>query len=127
MTTPDVLICVGRTCLGSLFAISGFRHFFILPEMREFLASRRVPAPMFSLLVATSVQVFAGIALIAGAFVLVSAVCLILFTLMASMVALDFWNVQGGARVAALQAWQANIAVIGGLFLVVAQHIGRSG
>lgn len=126
MTTPDILICVGRTCLGSLFAVGGFRHFFILPEMREFLASRRVPVPMFSLLVATSLQVLAGIALTAGVFVLVSAVWLILFTLMASVVALDFWNFRGEARMAALQAWQANIAVIGGLFLIVAQHIGRS-
>jgi putative oxidoreductase len=40
---------------------------------------------------------------------------LILFTLAASVMLLDFWNKQGSERAEAITHWQTNLALVGGL------------
>jgi putative oxidoreductase len=120
--TQDLLWIAGRTLLGGLFAVGGIRHFFHFAPTAQVMAGRGVPAAKLVLLVGTILQISAGAAVIAG-FQLVGAVAaLIVFTLVASVMFLNYWSMQGMDRVNAVNAWWSNIGVIGGLLIVAAYH-----
>jgi putative oxidoreductase len=61
-----------------------------------------------------------GLALIFGFSPAWAALGLVLFTIVASIMFLDFWNKEGEARAGALSTWKTNLALIGGLLLAVA-------
>ena len=117
----DALWLTGRAFLGGLFVVAGIRHCFILPPLTQAIAARGVPAPRLLLLVGTALQTIAGAAAVFGLYTMVAVVCLIVFTLAASALLLDFWRLESAERINAVNAWWSNVGVIGGL-LVVAAH-----
>jgi putative oxidoreductase len=52
-----------------------------------------------------------------------AAIGLVLFTLAASVMLLNFWDMQGEAREVAKSAFLANIAIIGGLLVTAWQAL----
>jgi putative oxidoreductase len=116
----ETLANVGRIMVGSLFVIGGLRHFFILPIITEMLRQRGVPWPRLVLLIGTVFEISAGALLVIGLLVLPAALGLILFTLAASVIAMNFWSLEGDARTAAINGWLTNVAVSGGLLLAAA-------
>jgi len=117
----SVLWLVGRVLLGGLFVVGGVHHFFGLGGIAQFMASRGVPAAKLVLIVGSIFQTVAGLALIVGYQAFWAAIGLIVFTLIASAIFLNFWGLQGEARGNAIKGWQSNMAIIGGL-LVAAAH-----
>jgi putative oxidoreductase len=122
----DVLWIAGRALLGGLFVVGGFRHFFGFSILAQMMARRGVPAPRFVLLAGAVLQIVAGAALAVGLFPLYAVAALIVFTMTASVMFLDFWSKDGAERSNAINAWLANIGIIGGL-LVVAAHVSAVG
>ena len=121
--SPDLaaaLISVGKVLLASLYVVGGVRHLFILPVLTEAIRARGVPAPRLVLLAATVVEIAAGVALVAGWNPALAAAALIGFTLAASVLMLNFWDQTGETRSNSISAWQANIALIGGLLIAAA-------
>jgi putative oxidoreductase len=117
----QMLLVLGRLLLGGLFVFGGVRHLFIIPAVTQAIAARGVPAPRLVLLVGSAFQFVAGLLLMLGLFVAPAALGLVLFTLAASVMLLNFWDLDGAAREAAINVWQSNIAIIGGL-LIAAAH-----
>ncbi|TKR33663.1 DoxX family protein [Luteimonas gilva] len=117
----SVLWLVGRFLLGGLFVVGGIHHFFGLGGLTQFMASRGVPAAKFVLIVGSVFQALAGLALIVGYQAFWAAIGLVVFTLIASAIFLNFWGLQGEARGNAIKGWQSNMAIVGGL-LVAAAH-----
>ncbi len=117
----DLLLAIGRLLLGGFFVVAGIGHFFIVPAVSQAMAQRGVPAPRFVLLFGTAFQIAAGLLLIAGILVPMAALGLVIFTLVASVMLLNFWSMEGAARDAALNSWKSNLAIIGGLLIVAAQ------
>jgi putative oxidoreductase len=62
-----------------------------------------------------------GVALVLGFWPAWAALGLVLFTVVASIMFLDFWSMQGDARSGAIGTWKTNLALIGGL-LIAAAH-----
>jgi putative oxidoreductase len=62
----------------------------------------------------------AGGLFVVGIWTTASAFGLILFTLAASVMLLNFWDMEGPARETFKQAWQTNLAIIGGLLIAAA-------
>jgi putative oxidoreductase len=116
----QMLLVVGRLLLGGLFVFGGVRHLFIIPAVTQAIAARGVPAPRLVLLVGSAFQFVAGLLLMLGLFVAPAALGLVLFTLAASVMLLNFWDLDGAAREAAINVWQSNIAIIGGLLIATA-------
>ena len=114
------LIVIGRILLGSIFVVAGLRHLLILPVMTAALEQRGVAAPRAMLLAGTGFQIVAGGALALGLFVTLASLGLILFTVVASFLLVNFWDKQGEERVALANAFQTNIGLIGGLLLTAA-------
>jgi putative oxidoreductase len=121
--TRDLLWIAGRTLLGGPFVVGGIRHCFHFPPLAQMMAARGVPAAKFVLAAGTALQILAGAAVIAGFQLLWAVAALIVFTIVASVMFLNFWNMQGPERVNAVNALWGNVSIIGGL-LVVAAHAG---
>jgi putative oxidoreductase len=117
----DVLMVLGRFLLGGLFVYGGVHHLFAIPALTEAIAARSVPAPRLVLLAGSAFQAVAGLLLILGLFIVPAALALILFTLTASVMLVNFWDMEGPAREAATNVWLSNLAIVGGL-LITAAH-----
>ena len=85
------------------------------------IAARRIPAAKLALLSGTAFQIVAGLALIFDFYPTWAALGLVAFTVAASVLLLNFWSMEGPARDNAVNAWQSNLVIIGGL-LVTAAH-----
>jgi putative oxidoreductase len=116
-----ILLAMGRLLLGGLFVFGGVHHLFIIPAITEAMAARGVPAARLVLLVGSAFQFIAGLLLAIGVFVAPAALGLVVFTLAASIMLVNFWDMEGPAREAAKNVWQSNLAIIGGL-LIAAAH-----
>ncbi len=123
-STSATLWLVGRILLGAPYLVGGIRHFFILPVLTNMIAARGVPAPRLVLVVGSTLQIVAGAALMLGVYPVWAVIALIVFTLSASTMLLNFWSLEGAERVNATNAWWSNIGLIGGLLLVGAQSAG---
>lgn len=120
MIDGSTLVIVGRVLLGGLFVVSGIHHFGQLGPLTEACRARRVPWPRQSLVLASLFQIVVGLMLMIGLFVPWAAAGLILFTLVASVVMVDFWNQEGERRQGSINVWLSNLALIGGLMIASA-------
>jgi putative oxidoreductase len=67
-------------------------------------------------------QIATGALLMLGLFVTWAAIGLIVFTLAASIILLNFWDMEKGqARTSTINVWLSNIAIIGGLLIAAAR------
>lgn len=114
------LLIIGRILLGGLFVTAGLQHFFDFDLLTRQLAARGIPVPQLVLVIGTAFQILAGLGLMFGFYVLFSSLGLVAFTLVASVMLLNFWDLKGEPRKTARQIWQTNIAIIGGLLISAA-------
>ena len=122
-TLAHVLLVVGRLLLGGLYVFAGVRHFFLIPPLTQAIAARGVPFPRFVLLAGSAFQFVCGLLLIGGPWVPAAAFGLIVFTLIASVMLLNFWDMQGEARHNTINVWLQNLAIIGGLLIAASQTV----
>ena len=115
--SADHIFLVGRILLGGMFVVAGLRHLMIVPVLTLAVAARGVPFPRAVLLAGTGFQIVAGLALVLGFCVTWAALGLILFTVVASVLLVNFWDKEGEERIASANAFQTNIGLIGGLML----------
>lgn len=119
----DAVLVLGRVLLGGLFVYGGIRHFFILPMLVPVVTARGVPFPRLALIAASAFQAIAGLSLMFGVFVVPAALGLVLFTLVASVTMLNFWDMTGPERETLKGFWMSNVAIIGGLLIAASQAL----
>jgi putative oxidoreductase len=117
----DLLLMVGRVLLGGLFVLGGVHHFFQLDFLTKMMTARGVPLAKLTLIVGSVFQAIAGLLLMLGLYVAPAALGLVVFTVIASVMFLNYWDMQGEPREAMKNVWKSNIAIIGGLFVAAAQ------
>ncbi len=115
---------VGRIGLGGLFVLGAVHHYLDFGPIAQQMADRRVPLPRALLVIGSVFQAVCGLLLMVGSYATYSALGLVLFTIVASAMLLDFWNMTGPQRQAAITTWQSNTAIVGGL-LVAAAYAAR--
>lgn len=114
---------LGRLLLGLYFAAAGIHHFSAIEPLTQSMAARGVPAARAVLLIGSTFQTVCGAALILGFWPAWSALGLVLFTIVASIIFLDFWSKEGAARESAVGTWKTNLALIGGLLIAAAHSL----
>lgn len=119
----QALLVVGRLLLGGLFVFAGVRHMFLIPVLTQAIAARGVPFPRLVLLAGSSFQFVGGVLLIVGQWMPAAAFGLIVFTIAASVMLLNFWDMDGPARQNIINAWLSNMAIVGGLLVTAAQAL----
>lgn len=114
------MLVVGRLLLGGLFVAGGIHHFFVIVPITDAIEARGVPFAKWVLIAGSLFQIAAGLLLMLGLCVVPAAFGLIIFTLAASVMLLNFWDMQETARDSAINSWKSNIAIIGGLLVAAA-------
>jgi putative oxidoreductase len=123
MDYAELLRVVGRVLIGGLFLVGGLHHFFTLPALTSALAARGVPAARLVLISASVFQAIAGLAFMLGVWMIAATIGLVVFTIVASYLFLNFWDMQGVERETARIGLQTNLAVIGGLLVAASQAL----
>jgi len=113
------LVAIGRILLGFLFVAGGIRHIMLFSAVAAEMKRMGLPLPRFILTAGTAFQITAGTLLALGIFVFPAALGLIAFTIVASVMMLPFWSMQG-ARTSAYLNWLSNVGIVGGLLLAAA-------
>ncbi len=112
----------GRLLLGGLFVMGGIKHYFIYSAILEMMTKRGVPFPKLVLIAGSVFQFVFGLLFIFGVAMPLASACLIIFTIAASIMLLNFWDLgPGPAREGLMNAFLTNMALIGGL-LIAAAH-----
>jgi putative oxidoreductase len=116
----DILVIAGRVLLGALYPLSGWSNIRTFSGTAAGMTKRGVPAARPLLAASIVFRILVGILFMAGIAPATCASALIVFTLAASALMLDFWHMDGRERVAAMNSWRSNLAIIGGLLLAAA-------
>ncbi|MCZ6862546.1 MAG: DoxX family protein, partial [Alphaproteobacteria bacterium] len=85
----------------------------------------RIPFVRLAVIGTVVLHIVAPLCLILGIFVRESALTLAVFTLLATFIAHDFWNLSGTDRLNQSRVAMAHLAIIGGLLLLAAAGPGR--
>jgi putative oxidoreductase len=118
-----LLVTIGRVLLGFLFVAGGLRHIMLFSAIAKDMNKMGLPLPRFTLAAGTAFQITAGTLLALGMCVSPAALGLIAFTIVASVMMLPFWTMNGDARTAAYLNWLSNAGVVGGLLLAAAHDL----
>ena len=121
--SADHIVLAGRILLGGIFVVAGLRHLMIVPILTGAVEARGLPFPRALVLIGTGFQIAAGLTLMHGLYITWAALGLIVFTVVASIMLVNFWDKQGEERIALANAFQTNIGLIGGLMLAAAQGL----
>jgi putative oxidoreductase len=121
--SADHIFQLGRILLGGVFVVAGLRNLMIVLVLTAAVAARRVPFARAVALLGTGFQIAAGLSFMHGFFIAWTALALILFTTVASIMLVNFWDKEGEERIALTNAFQTNIGLIGGLMLAAAQGL----
>ena len=122
LTLHNALIALGQLLLGSLFVYGGINHFFIGPKIIPAMAARGVPFPHLTLYAGSIFQAVCGACLVLGVAIAPAALGLVAFTIAASVMLVNFWDLpQGETREMLKGVFASNAAIVGGLLLAAAQ------
>lgn len=108
-------LIVARILMGGLFIIGGLQHFGKLDPIAGAMAARGVPQARLVLIAGSIYQAVLGAALALGVFVTLSALGLILFTVLATIMLVNFWDKAEPERSMLMGVFFSNLAIIGGL------------
>lgn len=110
---------LGFILLGGVFVWAGLEHFLRFRAIARQLGEQGFPAPAPLLAAGSLLEVSAGLCVVLGFYRSYAAAALVVFTIAASVLALNFWRYSGAQRQSLRSAFIINIAVIGGLFLTM--------
>lgn len=122
-TLADAALVVGRILLGGVFVTGGIEHAFTWKTLVGIMTKRGVPMPLVLLIAGSVFQAVLGVSLMLGMFVAWASLGLIVFTIAATVMFLNFWDMDGPGREAAKNAAIVNVGLIGGLLVAASQAI----
>ena len=110
---------IGRILLGLLFVVAGWGKLMAFSGTAGYFAKIGFPAPEVMTVLAIVFELGGGLLLIIGWQARWAAWALILFTVIATFAAHRFWEFEPPQRVAQMNNFLKNFAIIGGLLMVV--------
>lgn len=116
----DAAFLLGRFFLGAHFFISGIRNLQMLPVWIQRMEYRGLPQARLALTVGFLVQILGGASVAFNIWPALGGAALIVFTIVATVLWHNFWNFAGEERRVHINFNLTNMALIGGLLMVVA-------
>lgn len=117
---------VGRLFLAGIFLVSGIAKLADPAGTAQHMAAQGIDGISVFLPIAAIVEIVGALSLITGTFARAGALLLTMFLIPTTLIFHDFWNYQEmGARVMQMANFMKNLALIGGLTLVLAHGASR--
>jgi len=118
---------VGRCMLAALFVLAGVNKIQHWDETASSMVAHGISAAGPLLALTVVIEIGAGLGLAAGFRTKLMALVLFLFTLAVSFVMHDFWTISDNAELARteMQLFAKNMAIAGGLLVLVGMGAGR--
>tara|TARA_Y100000588_G_scaffold392043_2_gene502581 strand:+ start:856 stop:1251 length:396 start_codon:yes stop_codon:yes gene_type:complete len=111
---------IGRLLIGLFFLFFGFWNIFHWQATISVMSQRHIPLPSFVLIIGILLQMLCAIFIILGIYLKLSALALILFTLVAVHIFHCFWHMDGMARQLNFVIYITHMtSTIGGLMLLI--------
>lgn len=122
----DLALLVGRIAFAALFLPSGLSKAMNLQAFIYSIDGRGVPFSPLMAPLAAALEFLGGLALLLGVQVRVASVLLLVFTLLATLIAHRFWEYAPGAAHQMQQiSFFKNVAIVGGFVFLAAHGGGR--
>lgn len=118
-------ILAARVCLSAVFIMSGLHKLFDFEGTVAQFAGLGLPLPSAATALTIIVWLAGGLGILLGYRARGAAILLIGYTLAATFIAHSFWMFPPEARTPHINGFFLNVAVIGGLLLVIAHGPGR--
>ena len=115
----------GRTLLAVPFVVSGYGKIGAFAATAGMMAGKGLPAPEVLLALAIVVELGGGLALVIGWMTRWSALAILVFTVVATLVFHNFWAFPADQALMQQISFMKNLSIIGGLLLLVAFGPGR--
>lgn len=116
---------LGRFLLALLFVVGGFSKIGGFDGIVGYIGAKGLPVPQLLAVGTIVLEIVAGLALIAGLKARWAAAALAVFTLLATLLFHNYWAMPAEQQRIQYLLFSKNIAVIGGLLMVVAFGPGR--
>ena len=121
----DLLLLVARILIGAIFVQSGFGKLMNLGGFAGSLEAQGLPFPTLMAALGAAVEFFGGLAVVLGLWTRLAAAAVIVFTIMATLIAHRYWAVPPEAAGMQKIQFMKNVAIIGGFFALIAAGAGR--
>lgn len=123
--SKDVAALVGRVLLALMFVLAGYGKIGGFEGVASAIASKGLPLPPVAVGIALIVELVGGLMLAIGWKARWAALAIAVFTLFASILFHDFWNMADQAATTNQLMFLKNVGVIGGMLMVWAFGPGR--
>lgn len=110
---------LGRIMITAIFLKSGFEKTIGFSAVAAGMAKKGMPFAEALLVGAIVFQIAGGLMVLFGWKARWGALLLIIFTIPTTLIFHDFWNVEGGEYRRQLTHFMKNLAILGGLFVVM--------
>ena len=124
-TASDLALLLARIALSALFIPGGLRKLTDLAAFTASLQKQGVPFAEVLAPLGAGVEFLGGIALLIGFQTRLAAVLLIVFTVIATLIAHRFWEFEGAARQMQQGQFFKNLAIVGGFLALWVSGAGR--
>lgn len=117
-------VVAARVLLSLIFVMAGFSKLTGLAGTTAYIASKGLPMPAVLAVGSGLLELLAGLAVAVGFKARISAGALAAFTLLASVMFHNFWAMPAEQVMVNQLMFMKNLAIIGGLLLIVAYGAG---
>ena len=121
----NALSLIGRIMLAAIFLIEGFGKIERFQSVAGQIASKGLPVPEVLAVATIMLELVAGLMLVFGWKARWAALALAAFTALAGVLFHNYWAVPDAQKVLQQIQFLKNVAIVGGLLLVVAYGPGR--
>lgn len=115
---------LGRSLLALIFVVSGFGKIGGWHQTAEYMASKGMPIVPFFLVAAILLEIGGGLSVLVGLKARIGAAALVTFLIPATLIFHNFWALNGMEQQMNMIMFMKNMAILGGLLLVVAFGAG---
>ena len=116
---------VGRVFLAAIFLVSGVSKFTDMGSSIAYAESAGLPWAEGLVPLAAVVEVLGGLSILFGAVTRIGALALAGFLVISAFYFHDYWNLVGAERQAQMAHFLKNMAIFGGMLLLIAEGAGR--
>jgi putative oxidoreductase len=124
-STQNAFVLIGRLLMAWLFVPAGFGKIAGFAGVAGYIASKGVPLPEVCAAIAIAAELGLGLLLLVGWQTRWAALGLAIFVAVITPIFHNFWAMPEAQQMMQKQAFDKNLAVVGGLLVIAAFGAGR--